>query len=95
MAIQLTPGLQVESEAKISTRRELPVVGEILVKVGDKVTGSDLVAKAFLPGEMRILRAPERMGLNPREVMESLKIKVGDEIKEGDLLCEHIGLFGF
>src|SRR5690606_32281134 len=27
-------------------------------------------------------------------VMKGLRVKVGDTIKEGDLLCEHAGLFG-
>jgi hypothetical protein len=75
--------------------RELPLAGEILVKLGDRVSADQEVARAFLPGDLHIMRLPEKMGLEPFEVTKGLKVKEGDEVSEGDLLCEHAGFFGW
>ncbi len=91
----LTPGLMLTEGALIKRQRDLPVVGELLVKVGDQVTAQQTVAAAKLPGELHILRIPEAMGLQIFEVLEGLQVKVGDTLTTGQTICEHAGLFGF
>ena len=94
MAQAFTPGLQLKRRALVRRRRELPVPGEILFKEHAAVRAEEIVARALLPGELQIVRLAEKMGIEPFEVMKGLKVKEGDSIKAGDLLCEHCGIFG-
>jgi hypothetical protein len=90
----LTPSLQLLQKTTIQRVRELPIPGELLVKVGDIVTPQQVVAKALLPGELLVIRLPENTGLDPDEVREGLKVKEGEGISEGQVVCEVSGLFG-
>ncbi|MCB0352932.1 MAG: hypothetical protein KDD64_05380 [Bdellovibrionales bacterium] len=90
----LTPALETSFSSSVERLRELPVPGEVLVKPGDKVSADTIVARASLQGELYILRLPERMGLEAFEVMAGIKVSEGDVVQEGDILCQHAGLFG-
>jgi hypothetical protein len=92
--LALTPTLQVLSTTIIERVRELPLQGEVLVKAGDVVQAEDIVARAELPGELLVIRTPERLGIEVFEAVMGLKVREGDTIEEGQLLCEHVGLFG-
>ena len=94
MTQALTPTLQVMSETVVRKTRELPVPGRILCAPGDTVAADTVVARAELPGELSILRIPEALGIEPDEALKSLTVNEGDAMAEGDLLCEHVGLFG-
>jgi len=94
MAQVLTPVLRVLSSTIVRKVRELPVRGEVLCAVGGLVSGGDVVAKAGLPGELHILRLAEKLGIEPFEVLRGLRVKVGDQVQVGTLLCEHVGFFG-
>ena len=90
----LTPALQVKPRALIRRERELPISGTINKKPGDVVASSDIVATASLPGNLQILRIAEKMGIEPFEVMNGLKVCVGQDVRKNYVLCEHRGLFG-
>lgn len=90
----LTPSLIASGSTKILKTRELPVKGDILVKVGDSVTPDSVIGKASPEGDIMILRAAEAMGIEPFEVEKGLLKKPGDTVQLGDVLCEHPGLFG-
>lgn len=94
MAQIFTPGLRADPITTIIKQRMLPVPGTISVKEGDIVTPEQVIALASLPGELIIVRLPERMGLQVFEVLQGMKVKEGDNVTRGDLLCEHAGLFG-
>ncbi len=94
MSRAFTPGLHVTASTLIRRRRELPLLGEVLVEMGDAVPVGVDVAKGELPGELYVLRLPERMGLEVFEVLGGLKKKAGERVNKGELLCEHAGLFG-
>lgn len=90
----LTPSLQLLQKTSIQRVRELPISGDLLVKVGDVVSPQQVVAKAMLPGELLVIRLPESTGLDPEEVRGGLKVKEGEAISEGQVVCEVSGLFG-
>lgn len=94
MSRAFTPGLQVSFAARIERLRELPIPGEVLVSSGQKVSADQVVARTQLPGDMHILRLPERMGLEVFEVMQGLQISAGQRVEAGQILCQHSGLFG-
>ncbi|NLF24525.1 MAG: hypothetical protein GX589_02560 [Deltaproteobacteria bacterium] len=94
MSRSLVPNLEVRRGLRLERLRELPVRGEVLAAVGSKVQAGDVVARAYLPGDLHIVRVAEKLGIEPFEVARGLKVKVGDPITKGQLLCEHAGLFG-
>lgn len=89
-----TPALEVNPRTRISKVRELPLPGESLVSVGDAVEADTPVLSAKLPGDLTIVRAADRMGFEPDDVVEHLRYKAGDEVQQGDLLCEIKTFFG-
>ena len=88
------PALEVSEFRKVRKTRELPLDGENLVKVGDRVLANDIVLTAELPGDMSIIRVAERMGFEASDVIEGMKVKVGDELKKDDLICTLKTFFG-
>lgn len=94
MSRAFTPGLKVTPRTVVTKLRELPVPGKVLVEEGAKVSATQVVAQAELPGDLIILRLPERMGLETFEVIHGLQVKEGDFVETGDLVCEHAGIFG-
>lgn len=90
----LTPALSVQRNVTIRRIRELPVPGKIHVSEASFVNQSDVVASAELPGDLIILRLPEQMGIEPFEVLKGLKVREGDRLEAGTVICEHAGLFG-
>ncbi len=94
MTQALTPGLQVLAGTVVRKTRELPVPGQTLCERGDAVTPHAVVARAELPGDVTIMRIPESLGIEPFEALKGLKVDEGDVVAEGDVVCEHAGLFG-
>ena len=94
MTQALTPALQVLAGTVVRKTRELPVPGRVLCERGDAVTPDAIVARAELPGDLQILRIPETLGIEPFEAVKGLRVDEGDAVAAGDLLCEHVGLFG-
>lgn len=94
MAHAFTPGLTVSSHHLVRRRRELPIPGEILVKEGDTVSREQIVARAYLEGEVRLVRVAETLGVVPQEVGDVLRVSVGSQVNEGDLLAEVRGMWG-
>ena len=97
MSGAFTPGLRVERKARIVRLRELPVVGEIAVQRGDTVEATTSIGVASLQGDLVIARIAEKMGLHPTDIVSMLKrkgIAAGSIVSEGQILCEHRGLFG-
>ncbi|MCX7804974.1 MAG: hypothetical protein N3A38_07255 [Planctomycetota bacterium] len=94
MGTAYTPGLKVSADATIEKIRRLPVKGEVLVDVGATVSPDTVVARALLPGDIEIVRLADRMGVDPDELTGNVRVRVGDEVRKGDLLAEVRGFFG-
>lgn len=94
MSKALTPALAVTSRTTIRRRRDLPIAGEVLVREGDVVTGSQVVARAHLDGELRLVRVAELLGIPAGDLPSALRVAEGDAIQEGALIAEIRGLWG-
>ena len=51
MASAYTPGLKIVGKTLVQKDRRLPMMGNVHVKVGDKVTAEQVVASTDLPGK--------------------------------------------
>jgi hypothetical protein len=94
MSKALTPALAVTSRATIRRRRDLPIAGEVLVREGDVVAGSQVVARAQLDGELRLVRVAELLGIPASDLPTALRVVEGDKVEEGTLIAELRGLWG-
>ena len=94
MSTAYTPGLTVSPDTLIRRTRRLPLKGEVVVRVGDRVGPETVVARALLPGVMRTVKAAETLGLEPHELPPALRIRQGDTVTAGQVIGETRSLFG-
>lgn len=94
MGSAYTPGLTVSGDIVIRRTRRLPIKGEVLVSIGELVEPDTVVARALLPGLLQTVRISEPLGVEPREIEQFLKVKVGDAVSKGQSIAEGKKLFG-
>jgi len=95
MAQAYSAGLTVTENIVLKKDRILPLKGKVLVKKGDMVKADDLVAETLLPGKVSPLNLANKLGVPPDHIIDYLKVKEGQFIKQGDLLAETKGFLGF
>ena len=84
---------QVTPLTIIRRERMLPVPGEILVRMNDRVEPTQIVARAELPGEFRIVPIASELGTSASRTKRYLRVEPGDEIEEGHVLAKRGRLF--
>jgi hypothetical protein len=93
-----TPGLEVREGVLVRKRRVLPIPGETLVKKGDKVDPETIIARANLLGTFTTVDVRSDLGILQGEIEKAIKewfkVKVGDVVKEGDILASRKYFFG-
>lgn len=89
-----TPGLKVTDQLIIRKHRILPLKGDVLVKMGDKVTPSTVVARTLLPGSVVPLNVANKMGIPPEDLETVMLKKPGDQVKAGEVVAQSKPLFG-
>ena len=94
MAHSYTPGLKVLKKTIFKKERILPLKGDVLVKSGDQLTPDMIVASTNLPGNVQMLKVSNILNIDPKDVVEALQVKEGQEVKKGDLIAETSGIFG-
>lgn len=89
-----TPGLTVTARARHQVRRLLPIPGEVLAKVGDEVEARQVIAHAFMPGDITPLNLAKQLSMLPADVPECMLKKEGERVEPGDTLARTKGVFG-
>jgi len=76
--------------------RRLPLPGEVLVKVGDKVSPDDIVAKISLrPGIPWVIPVSRLLGIEPEALPGAMMRKIGDQVKVKEVIARaEQGLYG-
>ena len=95
MAHAYTPGLKVLHETKVQKERQLPMKGDVLAEINAQVTPSDVVASTHIPGNVRMVNVANFLNVEAGDVPGYMTEEIGAEVKEGDMLAETGGLFGF
>ncbi len=90
-----TPGLKVTDRLLIRKRRILPLKGDVIVKVGDRVKPNDVVARTVLPGNVVPINVANKLGVPPEDIDMVMLKKAGDPIKTGDPIALSKTLFIF
>ena len=94
MAHSYTPGLKVLKKTIFKKERILPLKGDVLVKSGDTLNPDTVVASTNLPGNVQMLKVSNILNIDPKDVVEALQVKEGQEVNKGDIIAETAGIFG-
>ena len=94
MAHAYVPGLKVVPNATVKKSRQLPIKGEILKKIGEKVFADDEVAKTHLPGNIIPINIANQLNIEPVDIKDFMKKREGDTIKIGEIIAGTNGIFG-
>ncbi|MDE1889316.1 MAG: hypothetical protein KGI30_03540 [Planctomycetota bacterium] len=83
-----TPGLRIAEKTKVTSRRVLPLMGDVIVKKGDVLKAEDVVAMTHLPGKVHALNAVNRLGIQPKDLREYMLKKAGDPVQKDEPIAE-------
>lgn len=89
MAHAYTPGLKVSHSTVITKKRLLPIPGEVVVNVGDKVSATTCVAKTGIPGKVHTLNIINKLSITPDEIKNYMTVKVGDNVEKDQPIAEN------
>jgi hypothetical protein len=89
-----TPGLRVTPWAKIRKERRLPLAGEVMVKVGDRVTAEQIVARTQLPGNVQPIKAASILGQHQQDLLDYMLKKEGESVRKGEAIATAKSFFG-
>jgi len=84
-----TPGLKRKTSQVIRKTRKLPIPGEVVVRVGDKISHDTEVAKIKMPGKFKIVQVAEILEINPnqKQVEKYMLKKIGDFVEVGEVIA--------
>ncbi len=83
-----TPGLRVSKKTVVRKERILPLKGNVIKKVGDKITRDEVVARTELPGNVKTMNVVNLLGIQPNEIEEYMLKKVGEKFEKGEVIAE-------
>ena len=95
MAQAYTPGLTVSRGGLWRRRRVLPIVGDVLVQLGQSVAARDVVARTMMPGDATPVNLAKRLGVSAGDLLRSLVKSLGERVEVGEALARTKGFFGF
>ena len=94
MAHAYTPGLTVSPRHQHRVIRTLPIPGEVLASVGDRVEARQVVAETFMPGDITPVNLANALSVPPGDVPDLMLKREGDAIAVGDAVARTKGIFG-
>ena len=89
-----TPGLKVTDRILVTKKRILPLKGEVMVKVGDKVDPDTVVARTHLPGAVEPVNVANILAVPPEDVIHYMLKEEGGKVEVGDVIAKSKSFFG-
>lgn len=87
----LAPVIHINPLATVRRERILPVAGKVVVRKGQKVSATEVVAEADLASQHLLLDVGRALGLSSRDAEAQIQVKAGDRVSEGDVLAGPVG----
>jgi len=94
MAHAYTPGLKVSESTTVRYHRLLPLPGDVLVSIGDRVRADMVVARSLIPGNVELINLANALSLPPSDAAACVVKMVGCSLAQGDVLARTKGVFG-
>ena len=88
------PGLKVKRAMTVDKTRRLPILGEVLVNLGDTVEHETITARTEISGNPEIVKTSMLLGVEPEDLPRYMLKKVGDNVDEGENLAYYSAFFG-
>jgi len=89
-----TPGLKVKRAMTVDKTRRLPILGEVLVNLGDNVEHETITARTEISGNPEIVKTSMLLGVEPEDLPLYMLKEVGDNVEEGENLAYYSAFFG-
>jgi hypothetical protein len=77
--------------AKIRRQRMLPLPGTVLVRAGQSVQATDIIAQANLRPEHQVLDVARGLGVSHNETVKYIKRSIGDQVEAGGVIADKGG----
>jgi hypothetical protein len=94
LAHAYSPGLKVSRRTEVKKERRLPLRGEVLVSVGDRVTAETVIARTELPGNVQTINVANKLSILPEDIDRHMLAKVGDWVDQDKNVAESKSFFG-
>jgi hypothetical protein len=94
MSHAYTPGLKVTDHTLVTRERILPLKGEVVVKVGDRVQPDDVIAHTHLPGSVESINIANLLSVPPEDIGECMLKKEGDPVRKDEVIALSKSFFG-
>ena len=78
----------------IQRERILPMPGEVLVNMGQRVDASEPVARAEVPGRYYIINVAQTLRIAPEATTKHIRVKSGQPVEEGQVIASRRTLLG-
>jgi hypothetical protein len=78
---------QVTHLTTVRRERMLPVPGHVLARIGDRVDPTQVVARAALPGDFRILPVARLLDVSTSDVKRYLRVSLDDKVRRGQVIA--------
>lgn len=95
MTFAYTPGLKRKEYTTVRKLRRLPILGEVMVKEGEVVTETSIVAKALIPSDPVVLNVALQLNSPAKETNKLINKKEGDTVKKGEIIAERMQYIWF
>jgi hypothetical protein len=89
----LAPVTHILPLTTIRRERVLPIAGKVVVRAGQKVLATDVIAEARIVTQHLVLDISRGLGGSADQVDRYVTRKVGEEVSEGDIVAGPVGLF--
>jgi len=77
----------VTGHATLRKQRRLPIAGEVLVSVGDKVRAETIVAHAELPGDVSAVNVVNQLGITPADLPGVMLKQQGEKVARDEAIA--------
>lgn len=94
MATSFTPGLRVAESVTIVKERKLPLRGDLVVKIGERVRFDQIVARTELPGAVYPVQVAHVLGIEATELATAMSKKEKDRVSQGEVIAGTSSFFG-
>lgn len=94
MAHSYTPGLKVTERTLVRKARRLPLKGDVVRKLGDRVSATDVVARTDLPGKIYPINVANVLGVGPEALPGLMRKHQGDGVQKDELVAQTPGFMG-
>jgi len=88
------PGLRVTELTTLRRERILPLKGDVLVELGQRVAAEDVIARTELPGPVKTINVVNLLGIDQSQINDYMHKQVGESFEAGEIIAESKPLLG-